>query len=274
MPLVAPYDTWTANPGGFYRPRDAFSRPSHQPVRRRNIRRSASPTPASSPSGHNKKRGHKTVKFEQDSDEDVLNNIDEYSPPPLRSQAPPEETLSPGAEDDYSDEDQSDELRSNSTVERDYRSTRGASTVRSYGSSRFRTTPALVTEESGSSAYSFAASFRAARAASIGGSADGEQSEDADVTPSQPSPRDDQNPEVAHILASSYTGEGYTVAEGHHSAELLMAANPAQLRHLQPLYRWMHLTRPSMSLEDLSVSASFWSLGSSSFLPPLANRSD
>ncbi|KAK3950953.1 hypothetical protein QBC32DRAFT_216146 [Pseudoneurospora amorphoporcata] len=251
VPLVAPYDTWVTPPGGFYGPGDTFSRPAYQPVRR-NIRRSASPTPASSPGGHRKKRRHKTVKFEQDSDDDVLHNIDEYSPPPLRSHAPPEETLSPGAEDDDSDEDRSDELRSNSTVEGAYRSTREASTVRSYGSSRFRATPALVPEESGSSAYSFAASFRAARVASIGGSADGEQSEDADVTPSQPSPRDDQNPEVAHILASSYTGEGYTVAEGHHSADLLMAANPAQLRHLQPLYRWMHLTRPSMSLEDLS----------------------
>lgn len=148
-------------------------------------------------------------------------------------------TLSQHEEHDDSDQDGSDESRSNSTIDGAYRSTRGASTVRSYGSSKFRTTPALVTEESGSSAYSFAASFRAARAASIGGSADGEQSEDVDVTPSQPLPKDDQNPEVAHILASSYTGEGYTAAEGHHSADLLMAANPAQLRHLQPLYRWM-----------------------------------
>ncbi|KAJ4390516.1 hypothetical protein N0V85_007144 [Neurospora sp. IMI 360204] len=195
VPLVAPYDTWATPPGGYYGPGDSLSRSSRQPVRVRHIvGRSASPTPASSPSGLKNKRRHKTVKFEQDSDDDVLHNIDEYSPP-LQSHAPSAETLSPGAGDDDSDEDRSDELRSNSTVE--------------------------------------------ARAASIGGSADGEQSEDLDATPSQPSPRDDQNAEVAHILASSYTGQGYTVAEGHHSADLLMAANPAQLRHLQPLYRWI-----------------------------------
>ncbi|CCC06689.1 hypothetical protein SMACR_00715 [Sordaria macrospora] len=267
VPLVAPYDTWATPPGGFYGPGDTFSRPAYQPVRR-NLRRSASPTPASSPTGHNQKRRHKTVKFEKDSDDGVLDDIDEYSPVPLsreqmkqkiqklqkiqRQLADTAKTLSQHEEHDDSDQDGSDESRSNSTVDGAYRSIRGASTVRSYGSSKFRTTPALVTEESGSSAYSFAASFRAARAASIGGSADGEQSEDVDVTPSQPLPKDDQNPEVAHILASSYTGEGYTAAEGHHSADLLMAANPAQLRHLQPLYRWMHLTRPSMSLEDLS----------------------
>ncbi|KAK3492602.1 uncharacterized protein B0T23DRAFT_146058 [Neurospora hispaniola] len=251
VPLVAPYDTWVTPPGGYYGLGDTLSRPIHQPVRR-NIRRSASPTPASSPSRPKNKRRHKTVKFEQDSDDDILHHVAEYSPP-QQSHAPPAEALSPGAEDDDSDGDRSDELRSNSTVESTYRSTRGASTVRSYGSSRFRATPALVTEESGSSAYSFAASFRAARTASVGGSADGEQSEDPDATPSQPSPKDDQSSEIAHILASSYTGKGYTAAEGHHSADLLIAANPAQLRHLQPLYRWMHLTRPSMSLEDLST---------------------
>lgn len=226
-----------------------------RPIRRQSrkeTRRSASPTPASSPSGLKIKRRHKNVKFEQESDDDVLHKVDEYSPPPLRSYEPPTETLSPGAEGHSSNGETSDEPRSLSSEEGTRRHRRGASDIRSYGSSRFRATPALVTEESGSSAYSFAASFRAARAASIGGSADGEQSEDADATPSQPSPKDDQNSEVAHILASTYTGQGYTVAEGHHSADLLMAANPAQLRHIQPLYRWMHLTRPSMSLEDLS----------------------
>lgn len=238
MPLVTPYDTWAMPPGGYYGPGYMHSRPIRRQSRKE-TRRSASPTPASSPSGLKAKRRHKNVKFEQESDDDVLEKVAEYSPPPLRSYEPPTEALSHGTEDHSSNGETSDESRSSSSEEGTRRRRRGASTIRSYASSRYRATPALVTEESGSSAYSFAASFRAARAASIGGSADWEQSEDPDATPSQPSPKDDQNPEVAHILASSYTGQGYAVAEGHHSADLLMAANPAQLRHLQPLYRWM-----------------------------------